>query len=109
MSYSKEQIQQALDIYNAEIQAIVDKQKEELKPELITNLIARKSELKGVEFSTGNIDDMYHIKKAEADEGGVEGLVVYQTWNNENEEEFLYTDELSFEQLKEIFVSLDNK
>ena len=103
MSYTKEQIQQALDVYNAEIQAIVDKQKEELKPELITNLTLRKKELPGVQFSTGNIDDMYEIKKAEADEGGVEGLVVFQTWNNENEEEFLYTDELSFDQLEEIF------
>ncbi len=109
MSYTQEQIQKALDVYNAEIEAIIDKQKEVLKPELITNITLRKDELPGVQFSTGNIDDMYEIKKAEADEGGVEGLVVFQTWDNENEEEFVYTDELSFDQLKEIFVAIYNK
>lgn len=108
MSYTKEEIQQALDIHNAEVQAKVEAMKKEVMPELITNLTSRKDELPGVQFSTGNIDDMYEIKKAEADEGGVEGLVVFQTWNNENEEEFLYTDELSFDQLEEIFNEITN-
>ncbi len=109
MRYSSEEIQKALDVYNKEQQALVDKQQKELKPELISNITSKKNKLPGVRFSTGNIDDMYEIKKTEDDEEGVEGLVVYQTWGNENEEEFVYTDELSFDQLKEIFFELENK
>ena len=103
MSFTKEQIQQALNIHNAEVQVKVDAMKKEVMPQLIENLTSRKKELPGVQFSTGNIDDMYEIKKLEADEDGIEGMVVFQTWDNENEEDFLYIDELSFDQLEEIF------
>lgn len=63
MSYTKEEIKQALDIHNAEVQAKVEAMKKEVMPQLIENLISRKGELPGVQFSTGNIDDMYEIKK----------------------------------------------
>ena len=54
---------------------------------------------------TGNIDDQYEIKSVEEDDN----LILFQTWDDESNEEEMYLVELSYDQLKEIFYELENK
>lgn len=108
MKYSEEQIEKALAIYNEELQDVILREKEELLPQLILSIKGRRDKLPGVQFSTGNIDDMYEVKRVEGDET----LVLFQTWNSPtNEEEFEEMDivDLSYDQLKEIFYALESK
>lgn len=105
MKYSEEQIEKALAIYNEELQDVITREKEELLPQLILSIKGRRDKLPGVQFSTGNIDDQYEIKSVEEDDN----LILFQTWDDESNEEGIYLVELSYDQLKEIFYALENK
>ncbi len=106
MRYNAEQIQQALDVYNKEQQALVEKEMADLMPHLKTHILKGKDNLKGIKFSTGELDDQYEIKEIEE-----YTLIVFQTWQGDipGEEEEIEISELSYDQLKEIFFELDNK
>jgi hypothetical protein len=102
--YNEKQIQEALDIYNKERQDIIDREKAELVRPLILSIKSQRDRLPGIQFSTGNLDDMYQIKEVEDEET----LVLFQTWEGESAEgEEMEITELSFDQMKEIFLELD--
>jgi hypothetical protein len=106
--YNEEQIEKALAIYNQEMQDVIDREKAELVSPLIFLIKSKKDKLPGIQFSTGNLDDQYEVKRVEDDET----LVLFQTWNSStNEEEFeeMEITELSFDQMKEIFYALETK
>ena len=107
ISYLEEVVQDELttfkDRYNTKVQEIVNEQEEKLKPLYIEYLNNNLSKLKGVQFSTGNIDDMFEIKRYDEED---KCLIVYQTWDDESTEEGVGIEELSFNQLQEIFDTL---
>jgi len=103
MNYSEEQIEKALAIYNEEMQDVIVREKEELLSHIIASIKRQKDKLSGVQFSTGNIDDMYEVKRVEDDSN----LILFQTWDDESNEEEMDIVELSFDQMKEVFYELE--
>ena len=106
MGYTEKEIATALQVYNQEIEDVIKKEKDILLPHIVESIKRQKDKLPGVQFSTGNIDDMYEIERVEDDT-----LVLFQTWDFPAEEEFeeMEITELSFEQMKEVFYELENK
>ena len=105
ISYLEEVIKDELtdfkDRYNAKIQIILDEQDAKLTPLYREYIQRNKHKLKGVQFTTGEGDDMYEIISVEED-----ALILVQTWEEGEEVEI---EDLSFNQLQEIYDNLTLK
>ena len=110
ISYLKEVIENQLttlrERYESKVKSVIEEQETKLSPLYIEYIKNNFSKITGVQFQTGNIDDMFEIKRYDKED---ECLIVYQTWDSETEEEGIGVDELNFTQLQEIYDTLSTR
>lgn len=99
-----EEITNKISGFTSEIMKLQVREEAEMLPVLRDFIKSHLDKLEGIQFSTGNIDDQYAIEKA-TDDGEDILLDVFQTWDESEKEELVFTD-LEYDQLKEIFIHL---
>ena len=99
---TKEIILKEKNIFDEKINNLQNEKEKYLSLKYIQLIKENKNSLIGVEFSTGQIDDMYQVKSIEGD-----SLILFQTWDYENGDlDEILIDELSFNQMEEIIEQL---